>query len=352
MAIIDNVCKTGGTAAVKRASIKDIARLAKTSHSTVSRALRGSPLVNEETAAKIRRIAEQCGYAPSAAARSLVTQRSRSAGVVVTTITDPFEAEVVCGIEDTANQEGFTILLADSNGDPDREMRAVALLEERRVDGILVTSSRVGALYLRMLSRMRIPIVLLNSHHPSEFVHSVMIDNTESSVAATRYLIQLGHRRIAYLGDRFGDQSDTERFAGYRSALNDADLPFEPELVIHGDGKASGGAKAMSMLLSLAKPPTAVFCYNDATALGAMRETHARGLAIPADMSIVGFDDVFFAEYTQPPLTTIRQPARRMGRLAMEALLKLLAGGDAVPTLRVAGELIMRESTAAPRKLK
>jgi DNA-binding LacI/PurR family transcriptional regulator len=336
--------------AVKRASIKDIARLAKTSHSTVSRALRGSDLVKEATAAKIRRIAEESGYTASAAARSLVTQRSNSVGVVVTSITDPFEAEVVRGIEDSADEQGFSLLLADSNGDPEREVRAVGLLEERRVDGIVVTSSRVGALYLRLLSRMRIPIVLLNSHHPSEFVHSVMIANAEASMEITHHLIQMGHRRIAYLGDRFGDQSDTERFTGYRRALNEAGLAFEPELVIPGDGRPEGGATAMSSLLALDHPPTAVVCYNDLTALGAMREARVHGLDVPADMSIVGFDDLFFSEYTRPPLTTVRQPMRRMGRLAMETLLRLLRGAATAPTMEVPGELILRESVAPPRK--
>jgi DNA-binding LacI/PurR family transcriptional regulator len=335
---------------VKRASIKDIARLAKTSHSTVSRALRDSPLVKAATAAKIRRIAEESGYAPSAAARSLVTRRTNSVGVVVTSITDPFEAEVVRGIEDSAEERGFSVLLADSNGDPDREVRAVGLLEERRVDGIVVTSSRVGALYLQVLSRMRVPIVLLNSHHPSEFVHSVMIANAEASREVTRYLIQMGHRRIAYLGDRFGDQSDGERFAGYRRALNEAHVPFANELVVRGDGKPEGGVRAMSDLLALVRPPTAVVCYNDLTALGAMREARVHGLDVPADISIVGFDDLFFAEYTQPPLTTVRQPARQMGRLAMETLLQLLSGAGMAPTIQVSGELILRESVAPPRK--
>ncbi len=215
---------------VKRASIKDIARLANVSHSTVSRALSGSTLISPETTDRIRRIAEVSGYRPSAAARSLVTSRSATIGVVVTTIADPFAAEVVLGIEDAANHHDYSVILANSNAEPDREVRVVRAFEERRVDGIIVTSSRVGAVYAETLSQTQVPIVLLNNQHPSEFMHSVMIDNLPASIQATRHLIELGHRRIAYIGDRFGCQSDTERFGGYRAALDHAGLPFLPQL--------------------------------------------------------------------------------------------------------------------------
>jgi DNA-binding LacI/PurR family transcriptional regulator len=163
-------------------------------------------------------------------------------------------------------------------------------------------------------------------------------------------LIRLGHRRIAYLGDRFGYQSDTERFAGYREALEQAVLPLLPELVVHGDGKPEGGMTAMRMLLDLRQPPTAVFCYNDMSALGALRCIHRSGLRVPEDISLVGFDDLFIASYTQPPLTTVRQPRRQMGLLAMESLLKLMSGQDAADTIKVPAELVVRESTAPPRE--
>ncbi len=336
----------------RQTSIKDIARLAGVSHSTVSRALRFSPLVNQETSEKIRQIAAECGYTPSAAARSLVTRRTNSVGVVVTSIADPFAAEVVGGIEDAAHEYGFSVLLADSKAVPDREISAVRLLEERRVDGIVVTASRVGALYMKTLSRMQVPIVLLNNQHPSEFVHSVMIANTEASLEVTRYLIELGHQRIAYLGDRYGDQTDTERFAGYRQAINEAGIAFEPELVVHGDGKPEGGLTAMATLLALPHPPTAVFCYNDMSALGAIRTIRAAGLRIPHDISVVGFDDVHIMKYTDPPLTTVRQPMHEMGRLAMETLYQLLSGAKSERTIKVPGQLIVRESTAPPKAQK
>jgi DNA-binding LacI/PurR family transcriptional regulator len=333
--------------AFRQPSIKDIARLARVSHSTVSRALQNSPLVNARTAERIRQIAHDSGYRASAVARGLVTQRTRTIGLVVTTIADPFASEVVSGIEQAANDRGYSVFLADSNADPGREKKVVQSFAERRVDGIIVTSSRVGALYLPLLSEMMVPIVLVNDQHPGAFAHSVMIGNLEGSRAAAKHLVGLGHRRIAYLGDQFGYQSDIERFAGYREALDAADIPFLPELVVHGDGKPEAAMRAMDKLLTLPDRPTAVCCYNDMSALGAMRSIRLHGLRVPEDISVVGFDDLFLASYTQPPLTTVRQPMRRMGQLAMESLFKLMSGEESAIKIKVDAELIVRESTAS-----
>jgi DNA-binding LacI/PurR family transcriptional regulator len=348
----DNV-KADGTAqpgtskqGLRQPSIKDIARLARVSHPTVSRALQNSPLVNAKTAEKIRKIAKESGYRASAVARGLVTRRTRTIGLVVTTVADPFTSEVVTGIEQTANDHGYCVFLADSNADPDRERKIVQSFAEQRVDGIIVTSSRVGALYLPLLSEMMVPIVLVNDQHPGAFVHSVMICNQEGSRAVAEHLVGLGHRRIAYIGDQFGYQSNTERFAGYREALNAAEIPFLPELVVRGDGKPEAAMRAMDELLALKDPPTAVCCYNDMSALGAMRSIHMQGLRVPEDISIAGFDDLFVASYTQPPLTTVRQPMRRMGQLAMENLIKLMSGQESVVRIKINAELIVRESTA------
>src|SRR5579863_2102191 len=216
--------RRGGNASLRPPSIKDIARVARVSHSTVSRALQNSPLVNARTAEIIRQIAHESGYRASAVARGLVTKRTLTIGLVVTTIADPFASEVACGIEQAANDLGYSVFLADSNADPSREQQVVQSFAERRVDGIVVTSSRVGALYLPLLSEMGVPIVLVNNQHPGAFVHSVMIGNVAGSREAANHLIGLGHRRIAYLGDQFGYQSDTERLEGYRQALEDAGL--------------------------------------------------------------------------------------------------------------------------------
>ena len=330
------------------ASIKDIARVANVSYSTVSRALRNSPLVSVETAGLIRRIADEQGYTVSAVARSLVTKRTRTIGVVVTNVADPFVGEVVSGIEEAAQARGYSLLLASCHADPDREVRAVRLLHERRVDGILVNSSRVGALYMPLLEKMNVPIVLINNQHPGEFIFSVTIDNLNAARDATRHLVELGHRRIGYIGNQFGLQADTDRFAGYRQVLEQADIGFQPELVTHGDGKPEGGMRGMEGLLALPKPPTAVFCYNDMQAIGAMRAARIHGLRIPDDLSIVGLDDVFLASYADPPLTTIQQPMQEMGRLAAQILLDLFSGGNPESRLTFPGKLIVRQSTATP----
>lgn len=329
-------------------SIKDIARAAQVSHSTVSRALRGSPLVNPETRELIQRIAAEKGYTPSAVARSLVTRRTNTIGVVVTSIADPFVGEVVSGIEAAMLERGYSVILATCHADPDRELRAVRGFQERRVDGILVTASRVGALYRPLLEETRAPIVLINNQHAGEFAYHVSIDNPAGARLMTGRLIDLGHHRIGYIGDRFGLHSDEERFAGYRATLEQAGMPFAPELVASGDGGPESGLTAMRQLLDLADPPTAVFCYNDMQAFGAMRAVRDRGLRVPADISIGGFDDLFLASYSDPPLTTIRQPKQEMGREAANILMDLIAGGN--PTSRIkTGILIERQSTAARR---
>jgi DNA-binding LacI/PurR family transcriptional regulator len=333
-------------------SIKDIARAARVSHSTVSRALRNSPLVNAETRELVCKIAEQQGYSVSAAARSLVTGRSNTLGVVVTSISNPFAGEIVAGIEEFALAHGYSIILSTSHADPAREMRAVQSLHENRVDGILVNSSRVGRLYLPLLEEMRVPIVLINNEHPGEFIHSVTIDNLRAGRDAARHLVQLGHQRIGYVGNRFGLQADTERFSGYRQIIDEADLGFAPELVAHGDGGPEAGMQATARLLALPDPPTAVYCYNDMQALGALRAVRERGLNVPRDVSVVGMDDLYLSSYTDPPLTTVQQPKQEMGRRAAQILLELLSGKTPESHIMLPGKLVVRESTAPPQGAK
>jgi DNA-binding LacI/PurR family transcriptional regulator len=332
----------------KPVSIKDIARAAKVSYSTVSRALQDSPLVGFQTRQRIQLIAKQSNYRASAVARSLVTSKTRTIGVVVTTVSDPFVAEVVAGIEESAHSKHYSVFLANCNADPVREARVVESFAERRVDGIIVMASRVGALYMPHLAKMRVPVVLLNNFGQGEFVYSVGIDNVPASRDAVAYLIRLGHRRIGYIGDEGGFQSDTDRFGGYRQALQQADLPFDPSLVVHGDGKLKGGEEAMLRILRLTDRPTAVFCYNDMSTFGALRAVRRRKLRVPEDMSLVGFDDLFIASYADPPLTTVRQPMAYMGQLATDIVLKLLSGASCEFNVKVPGELVVRESSSPP----
>ncbi len=188
--------------------------------------------------------------------------------------------------------------------------------------------------------------MLLNDQYPGEFVHSVMIENEAGTRAAVEHLIGLGHTRIAYVGDRSGYQSDAERLGGYQQALVQAGIEFDRALAVEGDGRPEAAIEAVNGLLALPVPPTAICCYNDMTALGAMRAIRARGLRVPEDVSVTGFDDLFFAAYIEPPLTTVRQPMRRMGKMAMESLLNLMSGEESIAQVKVEAELIVRGSTA------
>ncbi len=338
---------------MSRVSIKDIARAADVSHSTVSRALSGSPLVSAETKARIQRLAREMGYSPDAQARSLVMGRTQTLGVVVTTITDPFIAEVVQAIEITAYRHGYSVILASSSAEPEREIAAVETLQSKRVDGVIVTSSRVGALYQEHLDRLSVPVVLINSHSKQggPYTFSIAIDDQHGGRVASEHLIQLGHRRIAYVRGPAGHSDDLGRLAGYRQALAEANLTFDPELVVPGTGRADGGKRALSVLMSLDEPPTAVFCYNDMTATGMLRAARLAGIAVPQGLAVVGFDDIPFASYVQPSLTTIAQPKPKMGQKAVEMVLALTAGHglgiQASPNIVMKGRLIVRESSGA-----
>jgi DNA-binding LacI/PurR family transcriptional regulator len=331
-------------------SIKDIARLAGVSHSTVSRALNRSPLIPAETAERIQKIAREQGYTASAVARSLVTRKTEAIGVVVTSIADPFNGEVVAGIEEVANREGYSVVLATSQADPQRELTVVRSFRERRVDGILVASSRLGAQYQELFDELEVPIVLLNNQHPSEMAHSVSIDNTDGGYQATEHLIALGHEDIAYIGDESGLQSDEERFGGFQNAMQQARLQVRADLVVRGDGKQPLGRERAAELLAKADRPSAIFCYNDMTALGAIEEIHSKGWTVGREVSVVGFDDLFFTASLQPPLTTFRQPKRDLGRQAMQLLLAILRGQEAERKVVVRGELIVRGSTGKPHQ--
>lgn len=334
-----------------RVSIKDIARAAEVSHSTVSRALSDSPLVSAETKLRIQRLADEMGYSPDAQARSLVMGRTQTIGVVVTTITDPFIAEVVQSIETTAHQHNYSVILASSKSEPEREIAAVEMLHSKRVDGVVVTSSRVGALYQAHLDRLGVPVVLLNSHtkESGSYTFSINVDNRHGGFLATAHLIELSHRRIAYIAGPANHSDDLDRLAGYREALAWAGVPFDPALIVAGTGEAGGGQKALPQLLALDPRPTAAFCYNDMTAIGLLHAARAQGLDIPGDLALVGFDDIPFASYVQPPLTTVAQPKPEMGRRAVEMVLALLAetadGLEAVSDILVQGELVVRASS-------
>jgi DNA-binding LacI/PurR family transcriptional regulator len=329
-------------------SIKDIARVARVSHSTVSRALQNTGAVNPETAERIRHIAGSMGYRPNVVGRSLATRRTKTLGIVVTTVADPFVAEVIAGVEDVAQRDGYAVYLANSNADPEREISAVRSFGERRVDGVLVMASRVGSMYMPLLHELHVPIVLIDNQHPGEFAYSISIDDRAGARLAVGHLVKLGHGRIAYIGDRYGLQSEEDRLRGYIDELQGASLNVNSELITFGDGKPEGGQRAMKSLLALREPPTAVFCYNDMTAMGALRCLHAEKYRVPQMMSVAGFDDLSMSSFLEPPLTTVRQPKADMGRRAARMVLELLKGNESESRVRVPGTLVVRNSTASP----
>jgi DNA-binding LacI/PurR family transcriptional regulator len=298
------------------------------------------------------------GYAPDAQARSLVTGRTQTIGVVVTTMTDPFIGSIVQAIESAAHDRGYAVILASSNDIPEREIAAVKMLQSRRVDGVIVSSSRVGVLYQESLDQLRVPVVLINSlaQHRGRQTFSLSVDNTHGGYLAANHLIQKGHRRIAYVAAPADRNDSRERLAGYRNALTEAGADSDPSLVVRGTGGASGGQRALEVLLSLNDAPSAVFCYNDMTAIGLMRAAREARLSVPGNLSIVGFDDIPFASYTHPALTTVAQPISKMGKHALQMALDLLGSTklenrDSADFV-VKGKLVERESSGAARRSK
>ena len=338
-----------------RVSIKDIAKAAGVSHPTVSRALSDSPLISEETKVRIQRLAQEMGYSPNALARGLVTRQTYSVGVVVTTIADPFVAEIVQGIEATAHDHGYTVILCNSESTPEREIASVEMLRSERVDGVIVTASRVGALYLEYLEQIGGPIVLINNHNEESgrYTFSVSVDNRHGGRLAAEHLVQLGHRRIAYVAGPANHSSDLDRLAGYRQALVKGGIEPDPAWVVPGNGRPDGGEEALQTILALDPRPTAVFCYNDMTAIGLIHAAQQAGLAIPQDMAVVGFDDILFASYLYPPLTTVAQPKVEMGQQAMHMMLSLITAKEEseedLANVIVKGKLIVRASSGAYR---
>jgi DNA-binding LacI/PurR family transcriptional regulator len=328
-------------------SIKDIARRAGVSHSTVSRALANSPLVNAATKVRIQDIAREMGYTPSAIARAMSTHRTQTIGLVVTTIADPFVAEVVRGIEETALDYGYSVILCDSTGDPDREVAAVRALREKWVDAVIVTSSRVGSFYAR-LAQVQVPVVLINNQQAGDYGFSVRNDDLHGGRLAGQYLAKLGHRHIAYIAGPEHAAASELRLQGCRDALRKRGIEIPLARIAPGDGLPAAGERAVSQLVRAGDLPSAIFCYNDMTAMGVLRAIKARGLRIPGDVSVLGYDDIAAAPYLDPPLTTVAQAKYMLGQMAMQMTLDLVSGKEGVRDVLLEPQLVIRSSCAAP----
>ena len=323
-------------------SIKDIARAAGVSPSTVSRALSDHPRISLETKERIRRLAEEMKYTPSLLARSLVAQDTATIGVVIPSVSDPFLAHLVTSIEGVAQEQGYSVLLSSSYLDPDRELEVVSSFHGRRTSGIIVIGSQIGGDYLQLRDRFPLPIVLTNCR---TYPYSVSTDNLSGARRAVEYLVHLGHRRVAFVANQRSHRSNLDRLTSYQQVLVANDIPVDKALIVESDGTLQGGGAAARILLSRSPPPTAVFCFNDMMAIGALGALHQAEARVPEEMSVVGFDDVELAAHCYPPLTTVRQPTDQMGQRLMRMLLALIEGQEDVKPEILPDELVIREST-------
>lgn len=330
-------------------TISDVARRAKVSESTVSRVLNGTARVAEAKRRAVEQAIEALGFQPNAFARGLATGRSRAIGVVTQAIDSPFYGEGMRGIERTLQANAYTPIFMSGHWNSDDEERCIRELIQRRVDGIILFAGRLGASAIAEFAR-QLPIVVTGRSVEAEGVFSLAVDDEEGARIATRHLIELGHRRIAFIGGPRDHPDAQARFAGYRSALDQSGLSFVPRLVAPGNFSEEGGRLAGERLIALEEPFSAVVCANDQTAFGLQLALFRHGIRVPDDVSVVGFDDLSTAAYFLPPLTTVRQPVDQMGDLSAQALLLMIEQGS--PRLSAPPvSLVVRDSTRAPANI-
>jgi DNA-binding LacI/PurR family transcriptional regulator len=342
-----------------RVTIKDIAKKAGVSHTTVSRALNGHTSISSGKIAEIKRLSDEMGYLPSAAARGLKTNHSRALGVIVNRIDDPYFGEILQGIEGTLQDTGYSLFVASSHNNSGREENIVRALGERQVEGVIISSVAFSASHADQLQRFGMPIVVINNQSNEDYRFSIAHDDRDGSSQVVQHLIDLGHRRIAYIGYSMAGRTNLDRLNGFHQTLHAAGLPAEAGIYICQDGSEfEDGANAALELLRLLHRPTAIFCFNDLMAIGALRAIKQAGLTAPGDISVAGFDNIPFSEFTHPALTTFDQPKHQIGADAARMMLSLLASQpgphqESGPVnLLNKGRLLVRESTAPPKFLE
>ena len=327
-------------------TIKDVARESGVNISTVSRALNNGYGVNDKTRERVVAGAARLNYRLNRGARGLVTGRSHSLALLVSDIRNPFFAEVARGAEDAARAEQCDLMLCNSDLDPGKQMQYVNSLLEKRVDGILMNSvSVLDRDQQAQLAACGVPIVLLNRSASSRAFSTVCADNETGGALAAQYLLDLGHRKIAHLTGPRQHGNLTDRMRGFVRTLESAGNPVHP-IVLHGRFNFSGGCELTKKLLDEHPDVTAIFAANDVMACGGVRAILDRGLRIPGDLSLIGFDNIELSSVIHPPLTTIHQPKYEIGRAAVEILLRLARDKDRpAPEHRLLGvQLIERQS--------
>ncbi len=327
-------------------TLEAVARLAGVSTSTVSRYLSGTHPVSPDKKAAIDSSIDKLNYRPNLVARGLAKGRTMTVGVMTQEILSSFFNEAMRGVEDGLIGHNYEAIFVSGHWDPADEARRLTSLMGRGVDGVVLI---MGGLEDSVMARHAngVPMVLMGRHSALKQVHSLSFDHYDGACRAVRHLVELGHKRIAFVSgppDRFDAD---ERMRGYRDTLAQAGIAFDDQLVASGNYVEPGGVTAMNILLDRGRPFTAVFAGNDDSAYGAMLAMHRRGIVIPRDVSLVGYDDLPHSSYCIPPLTSVRQPLRELGREAANAIVALIEGRKPPRSALTRLELIVRESTRA-----
>jgi DNA-binding LacI/PurR family transcriptional regulator len=329
-----------------RSTIADVAARSGVSTATVSRVLSGSVPSRPETRDRVLAAARELAYRPSGVARALKRRETRTLGLLVTDLSNPFYPEVVRSVEEAAHRRGYGLVLCNAADDPRRELAYLDLLIERRVDGIIIASSHATRRHAAVLASSAIPVVLLNSGAAGAGLPTIDTAHRRGARLAGEHILGLGHRRVGHISGPASNAASGLRLRGLRDALHAAGLADEDLLVAPGNGHVEGGAAATELVR---RGATAIACYNDLTAIGALRALRMAGYRLPEAVSVIGFDDIEMAAWTDPPLTTVKQPIGDMGRLSVGWLADALTRDEPVLEPRVehlAPILIVRDSTA------
>ncbi|MBE1442328.1 MULTISPECIES: LacI family DNA-binding transcriptional regulator [unclassified Paenibacillus] len=328
-------------------TIYDVAEAAGVSIATVSKVINGTGRISDKTRKHVTNVMEELKYQPSMVASALTGKSTFTVGLTLPDLANPFFAEIARAVEDRGHEYGFNVFICSTDNDPDREIKYFSLLTQKRVDGVIVATRTQKDLFLKKLIQQNVPIALITGEMPTLAVDTVMVDDFLGGYQAGTHLVEQGHRRIAILAEDVNTMSNRERIRGCKQAMTSAGLEVDERLVASGDFTVSGGKEAMLRLLDMEEPPTAVFACNDLLAIGAIQGARERGLQLPQQLSVVGFDNTILATIIDPPLTTVAQPIQEIGRQAMDLLVQEIKGEKSMKQRVVLmPELVVRGSTA------